>query len=185
MKTILIRLAAFLFALTPVFVRAGGDEVVVVYNSRLPESKAVAEHYAKMREVPAHQVFGFELSASEEISRGEFHDALQMPLAKKLEESGLWKFGDSVYPHQRTAGVVASRRGVQNPLRRALLRRAGENRAGREPARKWRTRTSSRNCCATKPPWTRNSPGCRWPRTKCGWPARWTIRFTPRRTEPC
>ena len=82
---------ALVFA--PAFAWAGGDEVVVVYNSRLPESKAVAEHYASVRQVPVKQIYGLALSTNEEISRAEFHDTLQVPLAKKLEADGLWKFG--------------------------------------------------------------------------------------------
>jgi uncharacterized protein (TIGR03790 family) len=76
----------------PAIAWAGGDEVVVVYNSRLPDSKAVAEHYASVRQVPAKQIFGLALSTNEEISRAEFHDTLQVPLVKKLEANGLWKF---------------------------------------------------------------------------------------------
>ncbi len=44
--------------------RGQGDEVVVIYNTRVPESKEVAEHYAGLRHVPADQVFGFDLTAT-------------------------------------------------------------------------------------------------------------------------
>ena len=72
---------------------AGGDEVVVVYNSRLPESKALAEYYAAKRQVPKGQVFGFALPTEEAMSRTEFRDAFQKPLAKKLEATKLWRYG--------------------------------------------------------------------------------------------
>jgi uncharacterized protein (TIGR03790 family) len=78
--------------LAPMMLRAGGDEVVVVYNSRLPASKAVAEHYAKVRQVPAGQIFGFGLTTNEVMTRDDFTDFLQKPLAQKLEDKGLWKF---------------------------------------------------------------------------------------------
>ncbi len=68
----------------------GGDEVVVVYNTRVPESKHVAEYYAERRQVPAAQVLGFEVSTNEEISRTEFRQSLQQPLAKALEKGKLW-----------------------------------------------------------------------------------------------
>lgn len=77
---------------------AGGDEVVVIYNSRLPESKAVAEHYAKLRQVPERQIYGLSLSSYEDISRTEFRETLQLPLARKLEADGLWKFGPVILP---------------------------------------------------------------------------------------
>jgi len=41
-----------LVVFAPLAARASGDEVVVIYNSRLPESKAVAEYYARARQVP-------------------------------------------------------------------------------------------------------------------------------------
>src|ERR1041385_856714 len=70
-----------------------GDEVVVIYNSREPTSKDIATHYAEKRHVPKDQVFGFELTTGEEISRADFRDALQKPLAKKLEAAKLWRVG--------------------------------------------------------------------------------------------
>ena len=54
-----------------------GDEVVVVYNSRVPESKGVAEYYAQKRMVPSSQIFGFALTTNEDISRTEFRDELR------------------------------------------------------------------------------------------------------------
>jgi uncharacterized protein (TIGR03790 family) len=90
--------AFLIFALAPILARAGGDEVIVIYNTRVPESKTVAEHYAKMRQVPAKQIYGFALTTDEEMSRDEFRDSLQLPLAKKLEAEGLWKFGPLTVP---------------------------------------------------------------------------------------
>jgi uncharacterized protein (TIGR03790 family) len=107
--------AILIFALAPLLVRAGGDEVVVIYNSREPESKAVAEHYAQLRDVPKNQIFGFALTADEEMSRSEFRDSLQLPLAKKLEAGGLWKLADVAYaatngqPERTVRKVVASK----------------------------------------------------------------------------
>ena len=59
-----------------------GDEVVIVYNTRVPESKGVAKYYAERRHVPASQIFGFPLSTSEDMSRAEFRDELQKPWRK-------------------------------------------------------------------------------------------------------
>ena len=38
-----------------------GNEVVVVFNSKMPASKALAEYYAEKREVPANQLIGLPL----------------------------------------------------------------------------------------------------------------------------
>ena len=94
-RTALMLLGLVLLLLAPMLVRAGGDEVVVVYNTEMPGSRAVAEHYAAMRHVPAGQVFGFALTTNEVMTREDFTEQLQKPLAAKLEAGKLWKF-DSV-----------------------------------------------------------------------------------------
>jgi uncharacterized protein (TIGR03790 family) len=107
--------AIFIFALAPFLVHAGGDEVVVIYNSQVPESKTVAEHYAQVRNVPANQIFGFALTTDEQMSRAEFRDSLQLPLAKKIEGGGLWQFATVVeaatngQPERSVRKVVASK----------------------------------------------------------------------------
>jgi uncharacterized protein (TIGR03790 family) len=70
-----------------------GNQVVIVYNSRMPGSKEVAEHYAEKRMVPASHIFGFSLTTNEDISRGDFRDELQKPLSKALEKANLWHIG--------------------------------------------------------------------------------------------
>ena len=65
-----------------------GSAVVVVYNSRVPASKEVAEYYARARNVPAAQVVGFDLSESEGMSRNEFRYQLQEPLFKQFRGQG-------------------------------------------------------------------------------------------------
>jgi hypothetical protein len=67
-----------------------GDEVIVIYNSSLPDSKAVADHYVELRHIPQNQVFGFNLTTNEDISRAEFRNVLQRPLAEKIEQKKLW-----------------------------------------------------------------------------------------------
>jgi uncharacterized protein (TIGR03790 family) len=110
-----------LLALAPQLVRAGGEEVVVIYNSRVPESKAVAEHYAQARQVPAKQIFGFALTTNEVMSRADFTGDLQKPLAEKLESAKLWKFGK--VPTRDTTGKPAGTetRVVQSKIRYAVL----------------------------------------------------------------
>jgi uncharacterized protein (TIGR03790 family) len=84
---------ALVLALAPLLVHAGGDEVMVIYNTRLAGSKLVAEHYARMRQVPEMQVYGFDLPVGEEMTRSEFRDQLQFPLAGRLVVDKLWRFG--------------------------------------------------------------------------------------------
>ncbi len=116
-KTIFVWLAI----LSPLLAHAGGDEVVVIYNSRMPESKAVAEHYAAARQVPANQIFGFALSLDEVMTRADFTDFLQKPLAEKLVAAGLWKFGDTVVPATNNFPPLTETHVVASKIRYAVL----------------------------------------------------------------
>ncbi|MEC9331777.1 MAG: TIGR03790 family protein [Verrucomicrobiota bacterium] len=61
-----------------------GTTVAVVYNSTLQESKSVADHYAKSRNVPENNLIGLPLSKNHTISRDEFTKTLEQPLIKAL-----------------------------------------------------------------------------------------------------
>lgn len=100
---------------------AGGDEVVVVYNSRQSGSKELAEYYAMKRGVPKSQVFGFALPTGEDISRAEFHDDLQLPLAKKLEKSKLWRHGEFDVPATNGKPAHVQSRVVESKIRYLAL----------------------------------------------------------------
>jgi uncharacterized protein (TIGR03790 family) len=63
-----------------------GESVVVIYNTRLAESKDVARHYAARRDVPPGQIIGLELPDGETMSRTEYREELQEPLLKFLEK---------------------------------------------------------------------------------------------------
>ena len=121
MRYFAVQFAVLIFALAPLLSRAGGDEVVVIYNSRLLESKAVAEHYAQLRQVPENQVFGFALTTNEEMSRLEFRDTLQMPLAKKLEADKLWQFGAITIAATNGQPARVVRRVAASKIRYAVL----------------------------------------------------------------
>jgi uncharacterized protein (TIGR03790 family) len=98
-----------------------GSEVVVVYNSRVPESKAIAEYYAKQRQVPADQIFGFALSTNDNISRAEFRDALQRPLAKALDDKKLWRIVSRVVPATTNQARHMEWKPVESKIRYAVL----------------------------------------------------------------
>ena len=89
---LLLQVSAFAAADNP------GDQVIVVYNTRVPESKKVALHYADLRHVPTAQIFGFALSTGSDISRVEFREELQRPLLRKLEDKKLWHMASDVIP---------------------------------------------------------------------------------------
>jgi len=116
-------LAGFLllWLVAPPGARAGGDEVVVLYNTRVPASKTVAEHYAAVRHVPASQIFDFTLTTNEVITRADFRDFLQIPLAAKLQEAGLWKFGEAKIASAGNISAHTEHRVVTTKIRYAVL----------------------------------------------------------------
>jgi uncharacterized protein (TIGR03790 family) len=73
-----------------------GDEVVIVYNTRVPESKGVADYYAERRHVPTSQIYGFPLSTNDDMSRVEFKDTLQKPLVEALKKHKIWEIGPTI-----------------------------------------------------------------------------------------
>jgi uncharacterized protein (TIGR03790 family) len=121
MKNTWIWLVTGLVALAPLWVFAGGDEVVVIYNTKVPESKKIAEHYAKLRHVPARQLYGFTLTTNEAMSREEYRDALQMPLVRKLVDDKLWQFGSVTIVATNGQPERVERRVVSSKIRYAVL----------------------------------------------------------------
>ena len=118
----LIGCALVIFAWMPISGLAdSGADVVVVYNKRLPESKIVAEHYAQVRHVPEQQIYGFDLTTNEEISRLEFRDSLQLSLARKLEADGFWKFETEFFRGKGDQPDRAVRKVVASTIRYAVL----------------------------------------------------------------
>ena len=113
--------AAVLCAAVSLRAAQPGDEVVVVYNTRVPESKGVADYYAERRHVPANQVFGFPLSTNEDISRKEFRSTLEKPLAKALEGGKLWKVGSVQVPATTDKPAHKEKRVVESRIRYAVL----------------------------------------------------------------
>lgn len=102
-------------------VQAGGEEVVVIYNRALPESEALANYYARKRSVPAAQVLGFKLTTAETISRPDFRDDLQRPLAKKLESLKLWRVGSGEIAGTNGKPIRVERKVVESKIRYAVL----------------------------------------------------------------
>ena len=112
---------ALLLLLSPASTPAGGDEVVVLYNSRVPESKALAEFYARKRSVPQQQILGFDMTDAEDMSRQDFRNDLQRPLAKKLEELKLWRTGRGELPGTNGTRVRVAKKVVESKIRYAVL----------------------------------------------------------------
>lgn len=111
----------YAFLLAPLSSRAGGKQVVVVYNTQMPGSETVARHYARMRGVPEKQIYGFALTTNEVISREDFTDELQKPLADRLEKDGLWKFDKVIVYDTNKMPMRVDNRVVQSKIRYCVL----------------------------------------------------------------
>src|SRR5215471_9134063 len=94
--SMLLLIAALAAPASPAHAANPGDEVIVIYNTKVPESKAVADYYVAKRHVPTNQIFGFALTTEDDMSRAEFRDALQKPLANELETKGLWHINSQI-----------------------------------------------------------------------------------------
>jgi uncharacterized protein (TIGR03790 family) len=105
----------------PIHAVEPGSTVIVIYNTRVGESKQVAEYYAKKRQVPAGHLFGFGLPETETMSRREFVEGLQKPLLKKLEASGLFTLAAAPSVSNAGPAALTGRRVVSSTIRYAAL----------------------------------------------------------------
>ncbi len=122
MKVLLIILGVFgLTGCASVFGSGRGDEVFVVYNSRVPDSRGVAEHYASVRWIPASHVMGVDVTANEEMSRTEFREHLQKPLEEALEKRGLMRFEAVIIPATNGEPRRVERKVVESKIRYLVL----------------------------------------------------------------
>jgi uncharacterized protein (TIGR03790 family) len=70
-------LASVAAALTP-------EDLVVVFNLNVPESRKVAEYYARKRQVPLENLVGVNVSNWEDMTRQEYDQQLLPPLRQKV-----------------------------------------------------------------------------------------------------
>ena len=68
-------------------------QVVVVYNSTIPESKELAELYALLRQIPPKQVIGIPTTEKATISRDTFEKHIRQALVKKFTQENWWTMG--------------------------------------------------------------------------------------------
>ena len=87
-KTLLAASALLLLAL-PAFSGGGPAETVVLVNAASPDSKKVAEYYAKKRNIPAQQVCEVKCTAGLEVPMDDFVRDVVDPLRKFLHDRKL------------------------------------------------------------------------------------------------
>jgi hypothetical protein len=78
-----------LIATSPVFGELRADQLAILANRNLPESLAVARHYADRRGIPGDRIIALDLPLNETIGRSEYEQNLVLPTRRALEEKGL------------------------------------------------------------------------------------------------
>ncbi|MBL9175001.1 MAG: TIGR03790 family protein [Verrucomicrobiales bacterium] len=68
------------------------SQVAILFNTRSPRSREVAEFYGRSRGVPADQWIGLECSSETTLTRTAYETEIQTPLRRILAERGLAKF---------------------------------------------------------------------------------------------
>ncbi len=62
----------------------------VIFNTRDPDSRGLAEYYAERRGIPAENVIGLDCPPEEEISREQYTDTIEKPLRGVFERKEWW-----------------------------------------------------------------------------------------------
>ncbi len=62
----------------------------VIFNTRDPDSRGLAEYYAERRGIPAENLIGLDCPLEEEISRQQYTDTIEKPLREVFERKEWW-----------------------------------------------------------------------------------------------
>ncbi len=142
--TLPMHTALFALLLTPLAAPALEPAgVIVIYNAADQRSKAVADHYAAKRGVPAGNLIGLPLPGSEEMSRADYDAKLAGPLREKLAPRRaevqliltVWGVPLRVGPHLPTVADKAEAAKAETEA--AEAKKAGDARKEAELTQKW------------------------------------------------
>jgi len=106
--------------------------VAVLYNSTSPDSKDLAEFYAKARGIPADHLVGLDLPDSEEISRKDFNTKLRDRLIREYDRRDWWVRGrddnGNLVPKSKRIRILVCIRGIPSriPKENAPAAKPGE-----------------------------------------------------------
>ncbi len=91
---------------------------LVVFNQADPESRSLAETYAKARSIPADRVVGLECALTEEISRADFESSIRKPLEELFQSRGWLRRQETFLnnPILGLEGTVPVQQAKENPI---------------------------------------------------------------------
>lgn len=76
-------------AMAPSLHAQSAANVAVVVNDASTASRQIAEHYARTRSIPRHQIISIRTSTSEAIDRAEYSTTIEQPIARALQRAGI------------------------------------------------------------------------------------------------
>jgi uncharacterized protein (TIGR03790 family) len=110
---------------------------IVVFNTAVPDSEALAKFYAEKRDIAGDHVVGLDCPPEQEISREQYDTTVAEPLRKIFEERQWWHVHETPDGDKRvqTLGVhfVALIRGMPLKIRPTATPYPGDNPAGGGP----------------------------------------------------
>jgi uncharacterized protein (TIGR03790 family) len=81
-------------------------QTIVVFNSTLPESTALAKFYAEKRGVARDHLVALECSSEEEISREEYETTIAEPLRAAFQKRNWWQLSDTTNGGERVQSIA-------------------------------------------------------------------------------
>lgn len=95
------------------------ESVAVLFNSAVPESRALAEQYRMARQIPAENLVGLKMPPGADVSRDEYNIAILNPLRAEFDKRRWWvraRQADGVLlPSSNRIRILVAMKGV--PLR--------------------------------------------------------------------
>lgn len=88
-KLITIWLLVLFMAVVPALAGLEPNQVLVVYNSRIPQSAELADHYKQARRVPSRNLIALELPQSNQMTYDEYVNEIRDPIRRVILERRL------------------------------------------------------------------------------------------------
>lgn len=69
------------------------NQVVVLFNAKSAESRALAKLYRELRQIPEENLLGLDLPLADDMSRDDYDKQLVAPLRAEFSKRGWWQLG--------------------------------------------------------------------------------------------
>jgi uncharacterized protein (TIGR03790 family) len=141
MKTLMLVLMVLLVIVRGIDAQAAENlpaQTIVVFNTAVPDSEALAKFYAEKRDIAGDHMVGLDCPPEEEISREQYDTTVAEPLRKIFEERQWWHVHETPDGGKRVQTLrihfVALIRGMPLKIRRIATPYLGDNPADGGPS---------------------------------------------------